>query len=61
MLLTERGRHWTGDAREPVARARPVIYPDGGMLVSVVRQGFFDKHRNHASLSDTSPLSGKCR
>ena len=39
MLLTERGRHWTGDARGPVMRA------DGGMLVSVVRQDFFDKLR----------------
>ena len=39
MLLTERGRHWTGDAWGPV------MWADGGMLVSVVRQGFFDKPR----------------
>ena len=44
MLLTERGRHWTGDAWGPVTRG-PVMWADGGMLVSVVRQGFFDKLR----------------
>ena len=42
MLLTERGRHWTGDAWGPVTRG-PVMWADGGVLVSVVRQGFFDK------------------
>ena len=37
MLLTERGRHWAGDAWGPV------MWADGSMVVSVVRQGFFDK------------------
>lgn len=44
MLLTERGRHWTGDALGPVTRG-PLMWADGGMVVSVVRQGFFDKPR----------------
>ena len=44
MLLTERGRHWTGDARGPVTWG-PVMWADGDMLVSLVRQGFFDKPR----------------
>ena len=39
MLLIERGRHWTGDALGPVTRG-PVMWADGGMVVSVVRQGF---------------------
>lgn len=44
MLLTERGRHWTGDALGPVTPG-PVMWADGGMVVSLVRQGFFDKPR----------------